>query len=85
MVERIEKLEDGKVIAYAARDAEGYYCCLPEGQTLTKFQVRFRTLDEVARFLTADRTRTRVRMNPKWIMAVDGIHIDGVPREQLMK
>lgn len=84
MVERIEKIENGVVVKTAALDPDGFYHCLPRGQTsMALGGVKFRTLDECADYLIRVQPKGRIRMNPDWVMIVKHIHIDGVPRENL--
>jgi len=82
MVNRIEKIEDGKAVQHVEPDADGNFHCYPEGQTMAKYRLFFETLDEVAVFLIRNQ-RGRVRMNPGWAMIVDDIYIDGNPRENI--
>ena len=82
MVERIEKIEDGKIVQRAEPDGNGNYHCYPEGQTMARYRTLYSTLDEAADFLIRNR-RGRIRMSPGSALIVDNIHIDGAPRENL--
>lgn len=81
MVVRIEQIIAGTVVKTAEpQKTDGLYYCHTQGQTM--FPTTFTNLDDAAAFLVANR-RSRIRMNPKWSLMVDHIHIDGVPRETL--
>lgn len=85
MVDKIEQYEGDQPIKKAEPARDGLYHCYPEGQSVRKFRSEFKTLDEVAHYLTQVEPRGRVRMNPGWAMIADGIYIDEVPREKLKK
>lgn len=79
MVDRIEKIKDGKVTNTARkypRDGGHYFECFQPGQTMNPIWLN--TLDEVAEFLREAPNR-RVRMEPGSAMISRFIHIDGEP------
>lgn len=79
MVDRIEKIEDGKVTKTAEkypRDGGHFFECFEPGQT--RNPIGLNTLDEVANFLRAVPDR-RVRMEPGSAMTSRFIRIDGEP------
>ncbi len=79
MVDRIEKIQDGKVTKRAVRyprDGGHFFECFEPGQTMNPRW--FDTLDKVADFLRAAPNR-RVRMEPGNAMTSRFIHIDGEP------
>ena len=81
MVARIQKIEGGVVVQTAEPHAsDGQYYCHEEGQTM--FATKFANLDDAADFLIKNK-RSRIRMNPRWSLIVDHIHIDGRTRESL--
>lgn len=79
MVNRIEKIEDGRVTKTAERyprDGGHFFECFEPGQTMNP--VRLNSLDDVADFLRAVPNR-RVRMEPGAAMTSRHIFIDGEP------
>lgn len=79
MVDRIEKVEKGKLTKRAVRyprNGGEFFECFEPGQT--RNPIWFSTLDEVAEFLRAVPHR-RVRMDPGSAMTSRYIHIDGDP------
>ena len=79
MVDRIEKVQDGKVTKTAKkypRNGGHFFECFEPGQTRNPRW--FSTLDEVAEFLYEVPDR-RVRMEPEAAMTSRFIHIDGEP------
>ena len=79
MVNRIEKIEDGKVTKIAEkyhRNGGLFFECFEPGQTMNP--ICLASLDEVAEFLRAVPNR-RVRMEPGAAMTSRLIHIDGEP------
>lgn len=79
MVDRIEKIEGGRVTKSAIKYHRGggrFYECFEPGQT--RDPIWLSTLDEVADFLREIPNR-RVRMEPGSAMTSRCIHIDGEP------
>ena len=79
MVDRIEKVEEGKLTKTAVRyprNGGEFFECFEAGQT--KNPIWFSSLDEVAAFLRAVPNR-RVRMHPGSALTSRYIFIDGDP------
>jgi hypothetical protein len=79
MIDRIEKIESGKVKKTAVtypRNGGYFFECFEPGQTMNPLW--FATLDQVGEFLRAVPNR-RIRMEPGDAMTSRHIHIDGEP------